>query len=127
MNSFTNLVNIARRKALFDQSNPWSNGSSTYVEEIQKEIQEVAEEIAQDRKPYLEDELGDVLWDYLNLVLALEKEKGIKLNDVLKRAARKYEERISGVENGILWKDIKEKQKAALAQEQASTLPPKRT
>jgi hypothetical protein len=58
-----------------------------------------------------------VLWDYLNLVLALEKEKGIKLEDVLERAAHKYEERISGIENGVLWKEIKEKQKTALAKE----------
>ena len=117
MGFFEKIVNIARRKNLFDQTNPWSNGSSTYIEEIQKEIQEVAEEIPLDRKPYLEDELGDVLWDYLNLVLALEKEKGIKLEDVLERATLKYEERISGIENGIPWKETKEKQKIALKKE----------
>ena len=121
MKSFNTLVNIARRKNHFDQTNPWSNGSSTYIEEICKEVREVAEEIAQDRKPYLEDELGDVLWDYLNLVLALEKEKGIKLEDVLERAARKYEERVSGMEKGIPWKDTKEKQKSALEKEQAKS------
>ena len=118
MKSFEELITIARRKNHFDQGNPWSNGSSTYIEEICKEVREVAEEIDQDRKAYLEDELGDVLWDYLNLVLSLEKEKGIKLEDVLERATRKYEERIFGIENGIPWKEIKEKQKVALAQEQ---------
>lgn len=117
MHSFQTLINIARRKNHFDQTNPWSNGSSTYIAEICKEVQEVAEEIKQDRQPYLEDELGDVLWDYLNLVLSLEKEKGIKLEDVLERAACKYEERVSGIENGILWKETKEKQKAALEKE----------
>jgi NTP pyrophosphatase (non-canonical NTP hydrolase) len=117
MKPFSTLVSIARRKNDFDQTNPWANGLSTYIAEICKEVKEVAEEIEQDRKPYLEDELGDVLWDYLNLVLALEKEKGIKLEDVLERAARKYDERISGIENGVLWKEIKEKQKAALAKE----------
>lgn len=117
MKPFKRLLSIARRKNVFDQTNPWSNGSSTYIAEICKEVQEVADEIAQDRQPYLEDELGDVLWDYLNLVLALEKEKGIKLEDVLARATRKYEERISGIENGVAWQEIKEKQKAALAQE----------
>lgn len=118
MKSFNTFVHIARRKNKFDETNPWSNGSYTYIAEICKEVQEVTEEIAQDRQPYLEDELGDVLWDYLNLVLALEKEKGIKLEDVLERATRKYEERVSGIENGILWKETKEKQKAALKQEQ---------
>ncbi len=117
MKSFKNLVNIARRKNDFDQTNPWSNGSSTYIKEIQKEIQEVAEEATLDRNPYLEDELADVLWDYLNLVLALEKEKGVKLENVLERAVRKYEERISGIENGISWKKTKEKQKASLVDE----------
>ena len=117
MKPFNTLVNIARRKVIFDQTNPWSNGSSTYIEEIQKEIQEVAEEIPLDRKPSLEDELADVLWDYLNLVLALEKEKDIKLEDVLERASRKYEERISGIENGIPWRETKEKQKVALKKE----------
>ncbi len=122
MKSFNTLLDIARHKNHFDQTNPWSNGSSTYIEEIQKEIQEVAEEILLDRKPYLEDELADVLWDYLNLVLALEKEKGIKLEDVLERASCKYEERISGIENGVLWKETKEKQKAVLAQENHKTI-----
>ena len=117
MKSFKNLVNIARRKNDFDQTNPWSNGSSTYIKEIQKEIQEVAEEATLDRNPYLEDELADVLWDYLNLVLALEKEQGVKLENVLERAVRKYEERISGIENGISWKKTKEKQKASLVDE----------
>lgn len=118
MKSFNTLVHIARRKNHFDQTNPWSNGSSTYLAEICKEVQEVSDEIAQDRQPYLEDELGDVLWDYLNLVLALEKEKGIRLEDVLARATRKYEERISGIENGIPWQETKEKQKVVLKQEQ---------
>jgi NTP pyrophosphatase (non-canonical NTP hydrolase) len=122
MNFFNTLVTIARRKNVFDQTNSWANGSSTYIAEICKEVQEVAEEIAQDRNVYLEDELGDVLWDYLNLVLSLEKEKAIKLEAVLERAAQKYEERISGIENGILWKDIKEKQKAALTQEHKDSL-----
>ncbi len=122
MKFFNTLVAIARRKNVFDQTNSWANGSSTYIAEICKEVQEVAEEIAQDRNVYLEDELGDVLWDYLNLVLSLEKEKAIKLEAVLERAAQKYEERISGIENGILWKDIKEKQKAALTQEHKDSL-----
>ncbi len=121
MKSFNTLLDIARRKNHFDKTNPWSNGSSTYIAEICKEVQEVIEEIPQNRKAYLEDELGDVLWDYLNLVLSLEKEKGVELESVLKRASQKYEERISGIENGTPWKETKEKQKAALAKEQAES------
>lgn len=121
MNPFDKPLKITRRKNLFDQTNPWSNGSSTYIREIQKEIQEVIEEIPKNRKAYLQDELADALWDYLNLVLALEKEKGINLEDVLERATRKYEERVSGIENGIPWKETKEKQKAALAKEETES------
>lgn len=36
----------------------------------------MVEEIPKDRLCYLEDELGDVLWDYLGIVLSLGKEKG---------------------------------------------------
>lgn len=53
------------------------------------------EEIPKSRQCYLEDELGDVLWDYLNILTALEKEQGI--------------------ESGKRWADIKAQQKAALA------------
>ena len=37
---------------------------------------------------------------------------------LLQIACRKYEERISGIENGAFWKDIKTRQKQALELEQ---------
>ncbi len=117
MRAFELLVSIARRKAAFDQTNPWAQGSGTYLREIQKEIQEVIEEISQGCSSSVEDELADVLWDYLNLVLALEVEQGITLESVFERAAQKYDERISGIEQGIAWQAIKEKQKIKLAKE----------
>lgn len=122
MDSFQGLVKIARRKNIFDQGNNWSNGSETYLSEIQKELVEVEEEIPKQRFCYLEDELADVLWDYLNIVLALEDEAGVDFNSVLERACRKYEERISGIENGQLWKEIKVRQKKVLESEQAMTV-----
>ena len=51
-----------------------------------------------------------------NLVLALEK--GIKLVDMLARAIRKYEERISSIDNGFPEQEIKDGQKIALAKEE---------
>lgn len=117
MKSFQKLIAIARRKVIFDKTNEWAQGSSTYLREIQKEIQEVIEEIPQGCPASLEDELADVLWDYLNLVLALEQESNIQFDSVLERAAQKYDERISGIEKGIAWQKIKEKQKVALAKE----------
>lgn len=120
MKEFDILLGIAKRKAKFDESNTWSNGSETYLSEIKNEVDEVIEEIPKSRKCYLEDELGDVLWDYLNILAALEKEADIDSEAVLKRACEKYEERISGIENGQKWSDIKEKQKIALENEHKS-------
>lgn len=118
MKEFEQLLDIAKRKSKFDRSNTWAKGSSTYLAEIKKELAEVADEIPRNRICFLEDELGDVLWDYLNILCALESETGVKVISVLKRACKKYEERISGIENGELWKDIKQRQKVALANEQ---------
>lgn len=120
MNDFDRLIQVVKRKNRFDDNNPWANGSATYLAEIIKEIDEVREELKEDRLCYLEDELGDVLWDYLNLLVNLSKERNVKIESVLKRACHKYEERMAGIENGIPWKTVKEKQKAELEQEHLS-------
>lgn len=114
---FEKLLEIAVRKVKFDITNSWYNGSETYLSEIKNEVEEVIEEIPKQRNCYLEEELGDVLWDYLSILLALEKESGINISPVLSRACTKYEERISGIESGQLWADIESKQKASLAAE----------
>jgi len=108
MKEFDKLLGIAKRKTVFDETSTWSNGAETYLAEIKNEVDEVIEELPKSRKCYLEDELGDILWDYLNILTALEKE------------VRKYEERISGIEAGNKWSDITEKQKIDLAVEHAS-------
>lgn len=118
MKEFTELLRIAERKSEFDQSNSWSSGSETYLAEMKKEIDEVSEEIPKNRQCYLEEELGDVLWDYLNVLTAIQKEQGICPKAVLTRAIKKYEERVSGIETGESWASIKGRQKIALAQEQ---------
>jgi hypothetical protein len=59
-----------------------------------------------------------LLWDYLNLLLALESETEIQLESVLERACIKFEQRVNGLENGISWSDIKARQKASLTEEQ---------
>lgn len=120
MPDFEQLIAIAKRKSEYDKNNPWYQGSSTYLTEIKQEVDEVIDEIPNKRICYLEEELGDVLWDYLNAVLSLEKENGVKLDAIVKRACQKYEERISAIENGIDWDEVKAKQKVALAQEQAA-------
>ncbi|EKO3768987.1 nucleotide pyrophosphohydrolase [Vibrio metschnikovii] len=119
MQHIDKLIEISKRKSNFDENNSWYQGSSTYLVEIKKEVDEVIEEIPKDRLCYLEDELADVLWDYLNAVLSLEKEKGINLDSIIERACRKYDERVTAIESRISWDEVKEKQKSELAREQS--------
>lgn len=112
------LIEVTKRKYEIDKTNSWSKGSITYLFEIINEIKEVEEELTHDRICYLEDELGDILWDYLNLVINLENERGVELSSIIERAFNKYDERISGIENCISWDIIKENQKEKLNNEQ---------
>lgn len=105
------LHDLVERKSKIDQSSSWSDGSSTYLVGLKKEIEEVELELEDGNERLLAEELGDVLWDYLNLVKCLEDEKGISFQDVLRISEEKYDERISGIEQGRSWQDIKHEQK----------------
>ncbi len=122
MTDIENLLAIARKKNALDRDGSWSQGAETYIEGLRTEIEEVTEEIPKRRRVYLEDELGDVLWDYLNILLCLESEADISIPSVLSRALRKYEERVSGVEAGESWSVVKERQSATLAEEHKAVL-----
>lgn len=117
MQDMDKLIQVVKRKAEFDKTNPWYEGSEKYLSEIKNEVDEVLEELPKDRLCYLEDELGDVLWDYLNAVMSLEKEKGVQLESIIQRASKKYQERLTAIENNIAWDEVKQKQKDALNQE----------
>ena len=114
---FSSLFDIARRKAKYDNTNTWYKGSETYFDALYQELEEVSEEITQTRLCYLEDELGDVLWNYLNLLMALEKEQGVDPTSVLSRAVNKYQQRVTTIENNGSWADVKAEQKLRLQQE----------
>lgn len=111
------LLGLVKRKQKIDHGSTWSDGSSTYIDELRKEITEVQAEIGRQRQVYLEDELADVLWDYLNLVSCLAEEEGISIEGILAHALAKYEERISGIEEGRAWKQTKSDQKIRLQEE----------
>ncbi|EGQ8021534.1 nucleotide pyrophosphohydrolase [Vibrio vulnificus] len=117
MKDFEQLLEVVLRKAKYDQSNSWYLGPHTYLNELKKEVDEVFDEIPRERTCYLEDELADVLWDYLNAIVALEKESEIRLDSILHRAYVKYSQRVAAIESGTDWADIKEAQKQALEQE----------
>ncbi len=117
MKELDTLLALARRKAVIDQSGTWSKGAVTYLEAIREELIEVEQEIPQQRTCYLEDELADILWNYLNSLVALEGEAGIDTSSVLRRACAKYQERVESIESGESWQEIKARQKRVLAQE----------
>ena len=113
------LFDLVKNKHLIDKENTWSEGSETYFGELKKEIDEVEDELVFDRPCYLEDELGDVFWDYLNLLYNLEQEGKIKVENVFERSLLKFNERLSGIDNGSSWDAIKQMQKLRLAKEQS--------
>ena len=112
------IFEVVEKKNLLDCDKTWSKGSITYFEELKKELEEVKEELNSNKAAYLETELADVFWDYLNLLSNLEKEEKIVSDRVFERCLEKYTERISGIEEGKKWADIKENQKKKLEQEQ---------
>jgi len=99
MNAFHKLNDLSEKRIEYFLSKwdemTWYQGSKTYWEYLEKEIQEAKNEI-NTNKVYLEDELWDVLWDYLCLLNSLKKEWKIdSIEKVLQRALTKYSWRIN--------------------------------
>jgi len=112
------LFSLVQEKYEIDKKGEWSKGSETFFEEIYKELEEVKEEMDAGKQAFLEDELGDVLWDYLHLLYNLDQERKIKFENVFSRSLKKYTERVKGIQEKTSWQDIKKLQKARLEQEQ---------
>ena len=93
--------------------------SQTFLDGIEDEIEEVKEELQSGRKVFLEDELGDVFWDYVCLLENLELEGKIEKSQVFERCWKKFSERLNadGSNNGD-WYAVKKKQKEELQKEQ---------
>ncbi len=101
-----------------------------YLEEAKEEIDEAILECRDKNAIYLEDELGDIFWDYLASIKVLEKEGKIRsIENVFKNCFRKYSERLEILELEKYkewhnnpkkdevpkeWKKIKNKQKKSL-------------
>ena len=70
-------------------------GAETYFKKIREEIEEAQDENKDSNQVYLEDELGDIVWDYFMLCNALIQEGKISnIENVLKRCYKKFSERI---------------------------------
>ncbi len=118
------LIKLASLKDSIDLK----RGEKKYFEDdwligqLLSEIQEVKDEIRPNNKPFLEDELGDILWGWLVLVQKM-KSKGLVTSheSIIKRALKKYEERILPLKgdkrDNDIWKEVKAKQKKRLNNE----------
>jgi NTP pyrophosphatase (non-canonical NTP hydrolase) len=111
------LNEIAKVKVNKDLKGTWSEGSITYLNGMYDELEEVTEELNSGRQCYLEDELGDVLWDYLCMIQHLELEKKVLVSKVFDRVVKKYSERVITLEEGETWGDVKARQKIKLQSE----------
>ena len=95
------------------------------LDAIVKEAQEVKEEIKPNNSPYLEDELGDILWGWIALVEKLKRQGFVGTHeDIFRRMLKKYQERIEPLDGTMrdydTWKEVKERQKQSLEDEKIS-------
>jgi NTP pyrophosphatase (non-canonical NTP hydrolase) len=91
---------------------------------MEEEIREMEEELRVERKVFLEDELGDIFWDYICLLESLSEEGKIDKNEVFRRCYMKFTERLTpdGKHSGD-WNEVKKKQKERLMEEQDAVYP----
>ncbi len=120
---FEKLQEIAIIKAQRDLQGNWYQGPETYINSLVEETYEVKAEITSNRQCNLEDELGDLLWNVACLLEHLDITGDIDKNEVLKRAIKKYSERVVYDRlNDETWESIKEKQKLELEAEYADNV-----
>ena len=115
------LQAIAAIKSQRDLQGTWFQGSSTYLDALVEEVTEVKEEIALGRQAFLEDELGDLLWNFVCLIEHLEVDKKIDKDRVFQRSVKKYSERVAERAPNETWDDVKARQKLELQKESEGT------
>ncbi len=124
MKDLVELIELSKVKCEIDVK----RGEKKYFDfewllnEISNEILEVKEEIKENNYPYLEDELGDILWGWIILVQKLQREGLVNSHEaIFKRALKKYKERILPLKGDMsdneIWQRVKKKQKEALKRE----------
>lgn len=77
---------------------PAYNQPDIYMQGMIDEVTEVQDELKSDNHIYLEDELGDMLWDYMNLLYTCQQDGKIRSRqDVFQRSMAKYSERVTDI------------------------------
>ena len=126
MKELEELISLVEHKNKIDLQ----KGRETYnditwlLNEIKAEVDEVKEEIKEQNSPFLEDELGDVLWALFMLIEKLKDKNLVSSHEnIIKRALKKYQERIFALkaknleEDEKIWQVVKAKQKRVLQEE----------
>ena len=124
MEAIEKLISLAKHKNEIDikRGEEKFMNPNWLLDSIRDEVEEVREEVKPNNVAHLEDELSDILWGWMVLVEKLKHSEYVGSHeDIMKRALKKYEERIlplKGDENDhVIWKEVKARQKEALAVE----------
>lgn len=120
------LIRLAREHVARRVNDPVAGDADSpeaYFEEIHSEIDEAKVEVKENNAIHLEDELGDIFWDYCLLLSYLESHNYIdSVESVLQHALEKFIEREPGMKarSSELWNEIKQRQKAVLLEKHSS-------
>ncbi|MBR9676271.1 hypothetical protein GOV05_04640 [Candidatus Woesearchaeota archaeon] len=119
MKSLHDLVEAGRLSISFS---PWIKEQTTkrYSEELINEIEELKQGIENNDLKNIKEEIGDVFWDALVLLLIAEKEYGFDaeepLNQILEKMKRRkphvFEKRLASIEEEReVWHRVKAEEK----------------
>jgi len=103
----TELMELANRKQGINKTRSnqggWTEKPSTYLKCMKEEIEEV--QTAIEERDGVREEMGDILWDYLNIIELLDED--ITIGEILADMLRKYNVRVNGLEEGKSWSETK--------------------
>jgi tetrapyrrole methylase family protein/MazG family protein len=117
---FEQLTNVVRKKI---NECPWGSEQTLekHVEELVDEIKEVKKALEKNDNVNLNEEIGDVFYDSLFLVMLAEKENGANRDEIIKKVKEKIQRRspwlfgdvkVSSKEEALkIWNEIKRKEK----------------
>lgn len=117
--AFEELLDIAKRNRKYSL---WTRNqtSEKYVNEVLSEVNELMKAINSSDNKHIQEELGDVFWDILMLILIAEEEGKVNSKEVLKSVAEKIKRRAPHIFDGrsitikeeeMTWFKAKEKEK----------------
>ncbi len=119
MESFERLIRLCKKSLELD---PWvkERGMKGYSEEIIEEAKEALAEAEDDNYYNLKYELGDILYDWIHMVLLAEEKKVFTMDEIIRCTIEKYNRRkpylrknrkVSREAAISAWKDAKKREK----------------